>query len=88
MLQRYLAARYALYCRLATEAEKDFDETGDPFYEKQMYEAFAMRREVSHIMDDLFGKPMAFEIRVDAHKWLEEVDIMTIYKTIEKYSAE
>ena len=88
MLQRYLAARYALYCRLAAEAEKDFDETGDPFYEKQMYEAFAMRREVSHIMDDLFGKPMAFEIRVDAHKWSEDVNIMDIYKAIEKHSAE
>lgn len=86
MLQRYLAARYALYYRLVAEAEKDFNETGDPFYEKQMYEALAMRTEVSHIMDDLFGKTIAFEIRADARKWSEEVDIMTIYDAIEKHS--
>lgn len=87
MLQRYLAARYALYCRLAAEAEKDFNETGDAFYERQVYEALAMRKEVSHIMDDLFGKAIAFEIRADARKWSEEVDIMTIYRAIEKHSA-
>lgn len=87
MLQRYLAARYALYCKLVEYAEKDFAETDDPFYEKQMYEALAMRKEVSHIMDDLFGKAIAFEIRADARKWSEDVNIMDIYKAIEKHSA-
>lgn len=86
MLQRYLAARYALYCKLIADAEKDFNETGDPFYEKQMYEALAMRKEVSHIMDDLFGKLISFDVKQDARKWSEEVDIMTIYDAIEKHS--
>lgn len=87
MLLKYLLARYTLYCKLIDQHQADYDRTQDTVYEEWMLETMHRQQEVNKIMDDVFGREVAFNARIEARKHAEETDIMELYAEINRYKA-